>query len=608
MPSAIRLLALALSILIPGTAAHGAGVASIPHGVLARDTGATPPAHVVIARDTGATPPAHVVIARDTGAAWRATWHLAEPVQALRFTRPSAHFRGRVFEVVTPGFAIVRDGDHEVLRTSGAPVREVSVRFPAFDARFEKDYEFFRRFTDGSVAIYTGHLLAAPHRVAGHRSADAACDSCAVRAFTILAPPGAHVVAGGVVARDTARWTDATGSGTYVYVGAIAPVEAAGVVAIVDPGLPRWVDARWRTLLPQIFTRYRAALGEPPATRTTVLFDYRPGGASGHEYGGGVLPGVIQLGLRGQAWEVESHDALVRVTRFLAHEASHVWNAGLAEPSPGAAPWMHEGAADALAERMLLALGLIDEGELLATQTAALNDCRSGVRGRSMRAAGIRDARLIYACGSVLALLTESSLAVGNDLSSFWAMLIGGARADGGSYDEEDYRAVARRLGASDAAVASLARLADSSAHPDSILAALVRAGVTVVPSADPPPRYLMTAGFEALLALQQSDCGGRASMQRTAAGLIIGADLRCATFPAGATITHIGGHDVLATPERVWSHFAARCGTPQPVTVTVVQPSRHGQAAPVAAPAEVAVPCGAKVIDRPGYVEVRSR
>lgn len=535
---------------------------------------------------------AYVVVARDTGLLWRATWHLEKPVRELRFTRPS-RFRAEAFDVLTPGFEIGVDARGEVLRTDGAPVQEISVRFPEHDRPFEKDYEFFRRFTDGSVAIFTGHLLATTDTAGG------SCTACEVRAFRIVPPAGAHVVVGGVVTRDTSRWSDSTGSGTYAYIGAIEPVEAAGVVAVVDPGLPEWVDVRWRVLLPEIFSRYRERLGEPRAGRTTVLFDYRPTGATGHDYGGGVLPGVIQLGIRGSAWEAESHDALVRITRFLAHEASHVWNAGLAEPTATAAPWMHEGAADALAERMLLELGLIDERQLLATQTAALNDCRNGTRGRSARVAGRRDARLIYACGHILALLTESSLRPGEDLFSFWRTLIAGAAADAGGYDERHYFAAARSLGAPASALASLAQLADSGAHADTIVAALARAGVRIATRSNPPPQYLKTLGFEALLALQQSDCGGRASVQRVPLGLLVGTSLRCANFPAGATITHIGGRDVVGTPHLVWSYLTGRCGSAQPVVMAVVGAGQDGESR------DVSIPCPVAVVDRPAYVEI---
>lgn len=571
----------ALPLLVALTACGGAG--SPPVASVSPVSPLTHIAHV-------AGP--HVVVARDTGSTWRATWHLAEPVRELRFTRPS-RFRDGVFEVLTPGFILAADDDAEVLRTAGAPAREVSVRFPEHDLPFAKDYDFFRRFTDGSVAIYTGHLLATTDTAGG------SCTACEVRTFHIAAPGGAHVVAGGLVARDTARWTDATGSGTYAYVGTILPVEAVGVIAVVDPGLPAWVDTRWRTLLPAIFARYRERLGEPPAGRTTVLFDYRPAGATGHDYGGGVLPGVIQLGIQGRAWQAESHDALVRITRFLAHEASHAWNAGLAQPAADAAPWIHEGAADALAERMLLELGLIDERQLRGAWTAALNDCRNGTRGRSVRAAGRRDARLVYACGSTLALLTESSLRADEDLYSFWRSLIEAAAAQGGQYDEGLYLATARSLGASEPLVASLAQLADSGAHADSIVGALAMAGVPTAPATDRPREYEITLGFEALLALQQSDCGGRASVSRVPAGLLTGASLRCATLPAGATITHIGGRDLVSAPHLVWPYLARQCGSGEPVVMTV-SGSREGEA-----PRALQVPCPAAVGDRPAYVEI---
>src|ERR1041384_5675901 len=92
------------------------------------------------------------------GEHWRATWHLQQPARELRFEREGTPFRSSVFEVLSTGFKFARDGDAEVLRTEGAAVSDITVRFPEYTRLLEKDYEFFQKFTDGSVAIYTGHL------------------------------------------------------------------------------------------------------------------------------------------------------------------------------------------------------------------------------------------------------------------------------------------------------------------------------------------------------------------------------------------------------------------------------------------------------------------
>ncbi len=70
---------------------------------------------------------------------------------------------------------------------------------------------------------------------------------------------------------------------------------------------------------------------------------------------------------------------------------------------------MHEGSADALAERALVELGLADEARLLEYQTEALNACRRGAGAGPLRGAATRgEFDLYYSCGNVIALWTES--------------------------------------------------------------------------------------------------------------------------------------------------------------------------------------------------------
>lgn len=572
--------ALALLLLL------GAGCAAHPAGA----GGASTPVHVP-----------YVALAQDpTGAGWVATWHLDSAASELRFERPASGFRRDAFEVLTPGFSVQRDGDAEVLRTTGAAAREIAVRFPEFDRELPKEYAFFRRFTDGGVAIYTGHLVARPvGRGAG------GCDSCWVRRLRVTPPPGAHVVVGGRRHDAPVFWSDTTGEGTYVYVGGVAPVEAPGVIAVTDPALPAWIDTRWRALLPSLFAFYADRLGAAPETRRTVLFDYRPSDADGHQYGGGVLPGLIQLGIEGRAWETESPAALVQVAHFLAHEAAHVWNAELVRAPAVHDPWLHEGGADALAQRALLALGLIDEARFREYQSAALNACRAGIGSRSVREAARTAPALGYACGNVLALLTETSLPRGEraSLPDVWRRLIADARARGGAYTYDGYVQAWRALGAGDDDVRTLAALVDRPGTADSLVAALTARGVAIEADTAPPVDYTRALGRDALLTLQAGDCGGRASFTQRAGGLQVADGLRCTALPAGVLVTTIGGHDVIAGGHRAWAHLVERCGSPRPVLVGYTAGADGAER-----PGSVELTCRAPAAPRPPYVRIRSR
>lgn len=528
---------------------------------------------------------------------WTATWHLAAPARELRFERPAGAFHARVFEIVTPGYRLERDGDLEVLRAAGEPARIIRVRFPEFDAELTREYEFFRRFSDGSVALYTGHLLAGTASTAG-AAPGAACDDCLVRRFELVPPPGAAVVVGGRRAVRRLSWTDESGRGTYVYFGAIRPVVSDDVISVIDPGLPGWLGRRTREALPRLFALYRDRLSAAPRTRPVVLFDYKAGEATGYSSGGGTLPGLIQLGVEGRAWESESTSALEQLLHFLAHESAHVWNGEIAHYEGTADAWMHEGSADAFAQRALRRLEVIGEARFLEYQTDALNDCRRGLTVTTLRESAARgQPRLAYTCGNLIALLTERSLqAQGADLFDFWRLLIARARRQGGAYTADDYQAVWRGMGAREADIAELGAFLAGRMDAEALVAALRGRGVSVE-EAQPPQPYSLSLARDTFARLMAADCKGRVGFRLSNTGLLLDRDVKCGVLPGGATVVAIGGFDVRHDGHRAYDAVRERCERKEPVTVTL------GDAGTAAR--EVAVGCGEPLPVRPAYVAI---
>lgn len=511
---------------------------------------------------------------------WRATYELAQPVSELRFERTP--FRSGVFEVLTEGFVLVRDGDTEVLRTDGAPVTRVAVRFPEYSRELEKEYDFFQQFTDGSVAIYTGHLAVRP--------AVAGCEDCAIRRFRFVPPPGRHVVAGGRVVRGAADWSDGDGEGAYVYIGSIAPIESEGLIAIVDPGLPSWLWEEARRALPRIFDEYSARLGVRLAERPLVLFNYTDGGGSGYSSGGGVLPGQIQLRADGAAWKNRSDVALRHLLRFLAHEAAHLWNGRLIRYEGSDDAWMHEGSAEALADRMLRNLGYLDGGGFDRRQTDAFNDCSRRLAGFPLRDAAKRNAfQLYYDCGNSLALFTEQSVA-SRDLFDFWKALIARVRASGRTaFDTSDYFATMAAAGASDESVERVREFTERSSSPEA-LAGLLRASGVQVAEAMPSEAFGQSVARDALFRLLGEQCTGPYGFTGVESGFSLTASSTCGALSGGGVVTTIGGHDVLRDGAGTMKVLHERCGSDDPVPVvlvvegvtrTVAVPCRKAVAAP---------------------------
>jgi hypothetical protein len=540
-------------------------------------------------------PPGPIVTVEKTAdGLWSATWHLAEPTRVLRFQRPGS-FRSRIFQVVTPGFQMERDGEVELLRTHGAPASVITVRFPEYDRQLTREYEFFRKFTDGSAAIYTGHLVARPQTPATPPQ----CDSCYIRQFEFMPPPGAAVIVDGRRVPGRTPWTDASGRDTYVYMGAIAPVATDDVISVIDPGLPAWLGARTRDALPRLFALYRKRLDAKLPTRPVVLFDYKPGSSAGYSSGGGTLPGLIQLGVEGRAWEKQSYEAMRQLLHFLAHESAHLWNGEIAHYPGTEDAWMHEGSADALAERALVELGVIGEPHYLDYQTRALNDCRRGLTTTPLRASVRRgQPALAYTCGNMIALLTERSLDGRRDLFAFWRRLIARAQRNGGTYEAEDYKAVWREMGAQAADVSMLDRFLDGNMDPPGIADALATRGVTLA-DAEPPPAYRQSVARDAFARLMSADCDGRVGFRMADNGFLVDDNVACTAITAGSVVVSIGGVNVVREGDRAYDAVSAMCGAKTPVPIALSTGDDM--------PREVHVSCNGLVPPRPAYLAIKA-
>lgn len=543
---------------------------------MARDAALIISLVLLLAGCATAPPPRPLVTLQPDGDFWRATWQLPAPARELRFDRPADAFRKDHFEVLTPGYAFARDGEHEVLRTDGEPASTIAVRFKPFARHLPKDYEFFQLFSDGSVAIYTGHLLAKQ-------------DEVLIRDFRFVPRAGERIVSGGKRHSSPVAWTDVPGQGTYVYFGSIVPMESKDTISIVDPGLPDWLEKRTRDALPRLFDLYARRLGAKLPERPTVLFSYKLSENSGYFSSGGTLPGLIQLGIDGTGWQTESEEGLLQLLHFLAHEAAHLWNGQIVQYPEEAQAWMHEGSADGLAERALVDMGVMDEARFLRYQTEALNQCRRGLGTEPLQTAAKRGRfELYYSCGNTLALLTEKL--ADRDLFSFWSSLVARALAKPGkNYDAADYYAL---LG-DDAD--TIRAFVERPASPDALTAALQSRGVTISTPDSPPSEYGQPLARDALIHLLAGVCTGNYGFNTTATGFTIKTPVNCKGLNSGDVVELIGGHHVLRTGHLAWDHVQEHCGTTQPVLLGI-------------AGRTVELPCTKPVAARPAYVRVDKR
>lgn len=499
---------------------------------------------------------------------WQATYTFTEPVEELHFARAARFHRETVWQVTTPGYAFARrDGRQLLVRETGAvPARVVRFEIPVHTDNLEKDYALFAAFTDGSVAIYTGHFHAAA--TAAGTAPEAVSETEFVRDFRLMPAPGMAVVAGGRRLTGPVDWHDRHRQGTFAYFGAIEPVVGEHLLAIVDPGLPDWIRTRLERELPRLFEVLTRGFGVPLQARPVVLVGYDPEAADGTGSAGGVLPDLVQLRFAGDGWSRESPERTEALFYLLAHESVHLWNGNRARNTEDDHAWLHEGSADHVAWFTLHALGLIDDERLQQARAEALNACLQDLTGMALQEAAANDRfGAYYSCGQVVSMWVQAALErVRASVDPFlvWRRVLEQALADDGDYDRGTFHNTLAELGVAPAVRADLrefteTRLADPAAFLEQRLS---RVGVRLRPRPDAqaPARYRADYGFRALTALMAADCGGAYSVTRHDGYAVTGALENCQVFRHPQEVVALNGHNLIISGHQAYDALVAAC------------------------------------------------
>jgi hypothetical protein len=327
------------------------------------------------------TPPLHTELTLTHVAAdkWRADYVFAEPVTALDFGPQIGPYRQQAWRPLTAGVTLVADGGNEGLRTSGKPLRALSIEIDAYSAFAEKQYSPIDRFSDGGSDFYLGFLFASLKQ--GERERDMEVN------LRLQGMPGETVIAPAKPGKEMAG---------YAYFGPGKPERAGIVNVIIDPQTPTWLrevlfdtTSRVSQFYEQAFER--KLLATPLVSVAVVGFEGAPGKLS---IKGGAVGGGIAYRLEGDALRVASPKRRQYIARVIAHEMAHLWQQNLSQGGIGEAgePWVHEGGAEAIMLTALRATGVLtaEESDLAAqgllAECATLKDDVSLYRG-------------MYACG-----------------------------------------------------------------------------------------------------------------------------------------------------------------------------------------------------------------
>jgi len=352
-------------------------------------------------------------VVRD-GDSWTVDYRFAEPSPAWLFPHGSVTVEGNrpwrpgSWMVETPGVRIERRGRHDVLFAERGSVPEhVRIRFTPFSGDLVAEYDPALIFTDGSVALWSGHFHLLP-------VASAAAVAALPLDLTGIDFPGNGVEvkfrdAHGQVLHIGHRFDSATliGGKVYVLFGPLQPIASAEVSAVIDPQLPEWLKRELSASTPSIFAAFARALGPHNSPMPMLLASWQGPRAGLTSMGGSTLPGQIGMTFEGIGVVEESRDVRDSARWFIAHEGAHFWLGNTVHYEWTREAWITEGGADLLAVRILSAIDpTYDPRPRLQEE---VNDCASLAAQPIEEAEERNETRAFYACGAVFGLVAEAA-------------------------------------------------------------------------------------------------------------------------------------------------------------------------------------------------------
>lgn len=356
-------------------------------------------------------------------------YDLDRAVRKLTFRSIDGKYRARRWAFASPDF-VIRIGDRldHIERRDGDAFKSVALTAQPNLVRIQKNYRPLAAYGDGGVLAFTGHFWPV---IDEDRRMDAV--------FSFAPAPGAQIVAFGKRVDALREWRSPMAHPAFVYLGPLEPVESPAVMALIDPAAPLWIREEFASLTPAAFELLSQLFAFDLDTKPNVFLAAPLGGNAGRlSYSGDALPGQLQITLEGGGWQERSARAVSIFRRATIHEAVHLWQAAARPSAREESPWIHEGAADAIAAEAMVMLGFWDGDDYEAHLRQTRSDCAAKLREGSLASAGARrDYRALYTCGHVIA--EAVSRADGAPASAFWRAFVADARTRNEGYTEKHY-------------------------------------------------------------------------------------------------------------------------------------------------------------------------
>ncbi len=377
-------------------------------------------------------PAARVFIAQTTDGAVRVSYDLKRAVRVLAFRSIEGGYRERRWTLDSAEFVVRRGDDVDVIeRRDGEPFKAASLTAHPNLIRIQKNYQPLAAYGEGGVLLFTGHFWPV---IDADRRMDAA--------FSFAPDADAKVVAFGERVDALQDWRSPLAHPAFVYLGPLKPVESRDVLALIDPTAPAWIREEFETLTPDAFELLATQFGFHLETKPNLFMAAPLGSDPGRlSYSGDALPGQFQITLEGGGWNEPTKRAVSIFRRATIHEAVHLWQSAARPSALEESPWIHEGAADAIAAEAMVTLGFWDGADYERHVRDTREECAAKLRDGPLRSAAARkDYRALYACGHVIALAVSS--ADGASASDFWRAFVAASQERNSGYTEKHFYAL----------------------------------------------------------------------------------------------------------------------------------------------------------------------
>ena len=413
---------------------------------------------------------------------WSVEIATPRPVEALAFLRNTGNHRLESWSFEDSDIELKRINNRDVITAkSGEPIQFIRAKLTPYRNSIAKEYLLFGEFSNGAQRVFAGQFRL------HYADADGNYEPVERRS-QIQFLPGVY---GKFFADGSWRGAPFTVDGTtdendrYVVYGAVPLTEFSGGSLMVDPGLPLKIQDQITNVMMKSATYFASKLGPSDGRDRLTLISFVPDETmNGTSIEGGVLADQIHFHLTGSGWDEVSEDTGLELGWVSAHEVAHVWNSfGNSKPDyfniePGDtesdipdAQWMHEGGADILTYKAVIANDLATPEYLKQKISGYYQNCQQALgRGALNNAAREGRFRDYYDCGFVIGLVTDLACQKdGRNYIDVWNRMI--ELSPNGKYGQQLYLVALSECTGSDNAVQAIKTMAISGVDaPDEFL------------------------------------------------------------------------------------------------------------------------------------------